>query len=267
MGQESFLEMINSLNPHAETVSESTVKRDLMAEHKKRVQLLKDYLKNVPGKISFTIDGWTSKNVISFTAIRAHWINSEWTYETVLLDFMFVEGSHSGQSVCDQFVKCLEFFAIPLSKVLAVTADNVSSNDTLMTALEVYGIASGTSFTPDEHRVRCMAHILNLSVQDIIATMKIAPNCDTDESDCIDIIDDEDLFSFASENAYEATGADDGLISDDSMIEKLRKLVRKIRKSPQKRQELKKCCDVICTKLNIFLPFRTSRPGGIQPLQ
>lgn len=233
--------MIKTLNPLAETISESTVKRDLMAEYKKRVQKLKEYLKKVPGKISFTVDARTSKNVLPFMAIRAHWITTEWTYETVLLDFMYLEGDHSGGSLCNHFMKCLKFFDIPLTKVLAVTMDNVSSNDLFMTVLKNYGIKVGVDFTPDEHRVRCMAHILNLSVQDILSTLKIAPSGEDSESDCVDIIDVDTLIL---EDEVDDKVPDSDNVSNDLTIIKIRKLVRKIRKSPQKRRKLKKLCDL-----------------------
>lgn len=121
--------------------------------------------------------------------MAGHWLTSEFTYETVLLD-----GSHSVRSLCNHFIKCLEFFDIPLSKVLAVTADNVSPNDALMVALEAYGIEKGVSFSPDDYQVRCMAHILNLAVQDILSTLKITPSNAT-ESDCDDIIDEDSATS------------------------------------------------------------------------
>lgn len=70
--QEAFLEMVKTLNPQAESISDSTMKRDLMAAYLKKVEEIKEYLKKVPGKISFTVDAWTSKNVLPFMAVRAH---------------------------------------------------------------------------------------------------------------------------------------------------------------------------------------------------
>lgn len=129
-------------------------------------------LKKVPGKISFT-DAWTSKNVLPFMAIRAHWISSDWAYETVLLDFSHIDGKHDGKNFRSMFVQCLERFQIPLSKMLALTMDNVSSNDTFMEFLRLHGIELGVKITAEENRVRCILHILNLVVQDILQFLKI----------------------------------------------------------------------------------------------
>lgn len=98
-------------------------------------------------------------------AIRAHWINDHWEYETVLLDFSFIKGNHGGQNFSNIFLQCLDRFDISLSKVLGVTIDNVSSNDTFISCLEAHGIKVGVHFTSKENRLRCMPHVLNLSVQ------------------------------------------------------------------------------------------------------
>ncbi|KAJ6636944.1 Zinc finger BED domain-containing protein DAYSLEEPER, partial [Pseudolycoriella hygida] len=56
--QQAFLNMIHILNPAAITISSSTVKRDIMKKFEEKVRNMVAHLKNVPGKISFTIDAW-----------------------------------------------------------------------------------------------------------------------------------------------------------------------------------------------------------------
>lgn len=131
--EEYFLKMIKALNPAATTISDQTVKPDIMKLFEERIETIKLMLSKVPGKLSFTIDAWTSKNFIPFMAIRAHWINADWTYQTVIADFSYIEGSHSGQNLCEIFVDCLKRFNIPLSKVMAITMDNIYSNNVLWT--------------------------------------------------------------------------------------------------------------------------------------
>lgn len=94
--QEAFNKMVNTLNPKAKVISPTTVKRDLIVTFGVKLEQVKSRMSTVPGKISFTLDGWTSKNVLSFISIRSHFINVEWKYESVLLDFVHVDGSHKG---------------------------------------------------------------------------------------------------------------------------------------------------------------------------
>lgn len=165
--------MIATLNPEAVTISKETVKRDIMKKFAENVDVIKLKLKNVCGKFSITLDAWTSKNFLPFMAIRAHWIKHIWEYETILLDFCHIIGNHGGVNLSKIFLECLRRFELPFSKILGVTLDNASSNDTLISTLESHGIRVDIKFSSKENRIRCMPHVLNLCVQDILKTLKI----------------------------------------------------------------------------------------------
>lgn len=183
---EYFLEMIKTLNSNAVTVGNQTVKRDIMEMFATKVEEIKAKLKKATGKFSFTLDAWTSKNMLPFMAIRTHWIDEDWVYRTVLLDFCYIEGKHDGENFCKIFLECLKRFEIPLLKVLAITMDNATSNDTFMEALEKHGIKLGTNISSIENRVRCMPHILNLAVQDILDSLKVPINNEDDNYEYLD---------------------------------------------------------------------------------
>ncbi|KAJ6642968.1 putative AC9 transposase, partial [Pseudolycoriella hygida] len=174
--QADFVKLIKNLNPEANSISAQTVKRDIMKLFEDSVKEIKIRL----SKVAFTVDAWTSKNVLPFMDIRAHWINDDWTYETVMVDFSFIEGNHSGQNLCKIFVDCLERFEIPLSKVSSVTMDNVSANDTFMDFLSKYATDAGTRLSKPNNRIRCLPHVLNLSVQDILSALKVPLNDEED---------------------------------------------------------------------------------------
>lgn len=178
--QEDFVELLKNLNPEAAALSAQTVKRDIMKKFEESLAKVKDRLSKVSSKIAFTVDAWTSKNVLPFLDIRAHWINDDWTYESVMVDFSFIEGDHKGKSLCKIFVDCLVRFGIPLSKVSSVTMDNVSSNDTFMDFLSQHAIAAGTYISKPNNRIRCLPHVLNLAVQDILADLKVPLNFEED---------------------------------------------------------------------------------------
>lgn len=158
--EEEFIELIKSLNPSAEVISDKTVKADVMDAHMENVELMKQDVKGVPGKTSITMDMWSSKNVLPFLVIRAHCISTEWEYKTQLLDFAYIEGDHDGENQCRMFLECMSRFEIPLSKVLALTMDNSSNNDTFIASLHGHGIDIGVDISAADNQVRCMAHVL-----------------------------------------------------------------------------------------------------------
>lgn len=178
--------MIKTLNPDATSLSAQTVKRDIIKKFDESVAEIKTRLSKVSSKFAFTVDAWTSKNVLQFMDIRAHWINNDWTYESVIVDLRFIEGVHSGKNLCQIFVDCLKRFEIPLSKVSAVTMDNVSSNDTFMDFLKKHSIDAGTNLSKSLNRIRCLPHVLNLAVHDILSALKIPLNFDADHYQYLD---------------------------------------------------------------------------------
>lgn len=181
--QDAFIELVKSLNPDARIMSDKTIKADELAEFLKKFDELKRTIAAVPGKISITMDGWTSKNSFPFLAIRGHWLDSEWKYHSKLLDFAYIEGQHTGEKQSAILVDVLERLGIAFGKILAITLDNAANNNTLFDFLEEYGI------TATSNQVRCMAHIINLSVQDILATLKVPASYNDIDPD--DNLDDE----------------------------------------------------------------------------
>ncbi|KAG4070300.1 hypothetical protein HA402_014400 [Bradysia odoriphaga] len=242
--EEAFANLVRTLNPHAKLYSDKTMRADLLDTFKVKLNELRVQMSEVPGKISVTMDGWTSKNVLPFLAIRAHWLDAEWNYKSQLLDFCHIEGSHSGKAFKDLFVEVLQSLEIPLQKIISITVDNVSSNDTFFEELEEHLAIFGM-----DAQVRCLAHIINLAAQDVLASLRgyhiglaeeTAENEITENLLTEEILDDIDLGAEVNDSEDEDSsteGADNEMI-----VVKLRTLVRKIRKSVQLRQKLKKLC-------------------------
>jgi hypothetical protein len=50
--------------------------------------------------------------MISFLGITIHWISNEWELKNLLLDFIQLEGTHSGENLATVFLQSLEDFGI-----------------------------------------------------------------------------------------------------------------------------------------------------------
>lgn len=66
----------------------------------------------MPGKISFTLDAWTSSNYIPFLGITAHWVTSNWELKSTIIDFIKLEGPHSGKNIKEVFLNSLNNLGI-----------------------------------------------------------------------------------------------------------------------------------------------------------
>ena len=83
-----------------------------MKSYKNDKEKIKNVLMNLPGKISFTTDCWTSPSSKSFMSITAHFITKDWDLQHILLDFIEMYDSHTGQNLKNTFVSGLENFSI-----------------------------------------------------------------------------------------------------------------------------------------------------------
>jgi len=66
----------------------------------------------VSGKLSLTVDAWTSKNQIPFLGISVHWISDTWELKCTTLDFCILSGPHTGVNLSERFLESLQEFGI-----------------------------------------------------------------------------------------------------------------------------------------------------------
>lgn len=108
----SFINFIHSLNPAAQIPSADTVKRIILNSYETKKIQLQNIFQEFSGRISFTLDIWTSPSTKSFLALTAHFINKEWKLQNIILDFIQIYDSHTGNNIKNAFVTCLESFSI-----------------------------------------------------------------------------------------------------------------------------------------------------------
>jgi len=133
--------------------------------------------------IAVTLDGWKSQNRLAFIGINATWCSSDFEVYRACLDFVQITESHSGENMAVYVFKALKRHNC-LTKLLTITADNASNNDTLcrhlhrqMTPLYDEWLSEHRirkermRFMGEESQIRCFAHILNLVVQKILTTI------------------------------------------------------------------------------------------------
>jgi|SRR5215471_16880971 len=108
--------MIKRLRPEVNFVSADTISNNILNAFKHEKSQIKKKLQDAPGKISLTLDGWTSRNQIPFLGITAHWIDENWKLNQITLEFQPLEGPHSGENLSIEVIKTLKEYGI-LKKV------------------------------------------------------------------------------------------------------------------------------------------------------
>jgi len=131
-------------------------------------------------KVSLALDAWSAANHVGFLAIKGYYINSKWQLRERLLDFRPMRGRHTGESMAREVHEVLAS-TNTTKKLLAITCDNASSNKALTQNVEESLGSASIQWSAQENTIPCLAHIINLVVQDIITHLHLAAS-DADDN-------------------------------------------------------------------------------------
>ncbi|KAJ3011030.1 hypothetical protein NUW54_g2304 [Trametes sanguinea] len=131
----------------------------------------------------------SASNTDGYFAVTAHWIEEKpeaaglWQLETALLGFVQLNSAHHGERLGQALFKVVERVGIQ-HKVGYVTCDNASNNATMMKEFATHiKNATGQEYDPEERRVRCLAHIINLVRQALLASYSKSKHYDVTSPD------------------------------------------------------------------------------------
>jgi hypothetical protein len=129
-------------------------------------------------KLSIALDCWTSPFQQAFLAITGYFLDRDWNYREVLLDFEPIYGTHTGVNLSTVLLENLQQFNVH-DRVLAITTDNASNNNTLVASIqESIQLLNLPNNTPIV-RVPCLAHVIQLSLKEVLGLIKANPSNDT----------------------------------------------------------------------------------------
>ena len=123
---------------------------------------------------------------------------------------------------------------------MAITADNAANNNTFLRELEYICHQKEIKFDHKKNNIRCLAHIINLTVQEILKNIKAG-----------DAQEEDELLELVSQEEQEDN-------VNVEIIPKLRRLIVKIRSSPQRKEKFARHCEFFSIKsLNVILDVKT----------
>lgn len=144
--------------------SRRTVVRLIMANYDFYYNQIKTSLSFATSPIHIATDLWTSPHRHSMLAVCAQWVDSNFELQKALLGLPECRFDHSGKHQADLILNVLERFEIQ-QKIGFHTGDNATSNDTCLEAIGKVLTANGIEFNHSKRRIRCIGHIINLSLQ------------------------------------------------------------------------------------------------------
>ena len=161
-----FTEMMQTyVQPRYQHVSRSTLRRDCLKAWKNAKSELISYFENLKTGVNLTTDVWSVPHGSpdSYICVTAHWVDPEsWLMMKRTIAFQMFDYPHTGRNIFLILDKVIRDFKIE-EKILSISFDNASNNTAAVGHLKLKykPICNGAFF-----HSRCIAHIINLAVQD-----------------------------------------------------------------------------------------------------
>lgn len=139
----------------------NTIRAEIVKQHAACKIALKTVFKNARGKVSLTLDAWTSETCKSILSITAHYVDQNWRLQDIVLGARALKGKHTGDNMGKVLCQVLEEFDL-LDNIFCITTDNATNSDTLAR----YVRSRVPSFDPKLQHIPCFGHIINLAAQE-----------------------------------------------------------------------------------------------------
>lgn len=158
-------ELHEYLNPNVRHVSRNTILKHCRREYDAQKLILSKVLSELPCRISFTCDVWSACTSRGYIVLTAHFVNSNWKLQSIILSFRYFPPPHNGKDIYKFAVDLIDEWGLK-GKVFSITVDNASANDVAVDELrkdllETHSLPCDGKFL----HIRCAAHILNLIVR------------------------------------------------------------------------------------------------------
>ena len=131
--------------------------------------------------LSVALDCWTSPFAQAFMAVTGYFLDSDWNYCEVLLGFEHLHGSHTGAYLSEVVIQILQEHGIA-DRVLSITTDNASNNNTMMQGVQEM-VQSQALCDTSVFRVPCIVHVLQLSLKELLGKIRANPVNEEAESE------------------------------------------------------------------------------------
>lgn len=172
--QPGFIEFARTLQPNFSMVSFDSVHSEIVCIYRREKQVLANLLDGIPGRVSLTMDLWTSDQTVGYVILVGHFIDADWRLQSRVLKFVAVPFPDSEVAFNHAVVSCLSEWNLE-SKLFALTLDQSFASES------VVGNLRGLLSLKNPHMlngqfliVDCYARVLSRLAQEVLSATREA---------------------------------------------------------------------------------------------
>ncbi|XWS16487.1 hypothetical protein CRYUN_Cryun34aG0092300 [Craigia yunnanensis] len=124
-----FIDFVKTLQPQFNMVSFNTIQGDCVAMYLKEKQSLLNYISEIPGRVSLTLDLWISNQTVAYVFLTGQFIDTEWNLHRCLLNVVMVPSPDSDGALQQAVASCLSDWHLE-NRLFTLTLDQ-SSNENI----------------------------------------------------------------------------------------------------------------------------------------
>lgn len=126
-------------------------------------------------KISLALDCWTSLFQQAFMAIIIYFIDKDWNYREILLEFELLHSLHTDNNLSNILHQLLKKYKF-LDRIFSITIDNATNNNTIIQALQKRLISTGAISSRESIvRIPYIIYIIQLYLKQLLDYIRAAP--------------------------------------------------------------------------------------------
>ena len=119
----SFNHFCRQMNCFYPVPSRRTVTRGIEESYEEAYVKIMKVFQEIPGRVSLTADGWSSRTMKWYFVVTIHWIGADWKHHSCLLDFVYFPAPHNQWSTSELLLKIMTEFSVH-TKVRSITTDS-----------------------------------------------------------------------------------------------------------------------------------------------
>ncbi|KAI3988614.1 hypothetical protein MKX01_026978 [Papaver californicum] len=168
----TFVSFIRTLQPQFNMANFSTIQGDCVALYLREKQVLVKLLEGLPGKISLTVDMYSSNQTLGYVFLTGHFIDRNWKLHRRILNVVMVPSPHSGDSLSHAIGVCLGDWGLE-NKLFSITLEKLMSSDTDTASLRGYLSIKNPLILKGQLLIEhCYAHVLSSMATDALNSMQ-----------------------------------------------------------------------------------------------